>query len=50
MLRAMTIEVVFEALPPWTDIPPALGPFRPNNAARARVVCFSISVRGGDTW
>lgn len=46
----MTMEVVLEAEPPWTDIPPAWAPVRPKRLARARVVVFSIMVRAGETW
>lgn len=48
VLRAMTTEVVFDAEPPWTDIPPAWGPVSPKSKARARVVAFSMIVRAGD--
>ena len=43
------MEVVFELEPPCTEMPPAWGPLRPKRLARARVVCFSIMVRAGDT-
>ena len=49
VLRAMTIEVVFDAEPPWTDIPPAWGPESPNKCARAFDVVFSMTVRAGET-
>ncbi len=48
MFLAITIEVVLEIDPPWTEIPPAWGPLRPKMLARARVVCFSIMVSAGD--
>ena len=50
MLRAIIMEVVFEALPPWVEIPPAWGPEKPNLRARAREVVFSIMVKAGETW
>ena len=50
VLRAITMEVVLEAEPPGTEIPPAWGPLRPNRLARAREVVFSIRVRAGETW
>lgn len=50
VLRAMMMDVVLEALPPWVDIPPAWGPVKPKSEARALVVAFSITVRAGDTW
>lgn len=50
VLRAMIIDVVFEALPPWVDIPPAWGPLNPKMLAKAHAVVFSITERAGDTW
>ena len=49
VFRAMTMDVVLEDEPPWTEMPPAWAPVRPKRFARARVVCFSISVSAGDT-
>ena len=50
VLRAMTSALLFEALPPGCDIPPAYGESKPMREARSRVVCFSIRVRTGETW
>ncbi len=43
------MDVVFEIEPPWTEIPPACVPLRPKRFVRARVVCFSIRVKAGET-
>lgn len=50
MLRAITIEVVLDDEPPWTEIPPAWGSLKPKRFARAREVLFSMIVRAGETW
>jgi len=48
-LRATTMDVRLEALPPWHVKPPARGPVKPNRLAREREVCFSMTDRAGDT-
>lgn len=49
MLRARIRDVVFEAEPPWVEIPPAWGAVKPNFWARVLVVVFSRRVRAGET-
>ena len=49
-LRATTMEVRLDPLPPCAVKPPARGPVKPNRLAKARAVCFSMTVRAGDTW
>jgi hypothetical protein len=50
MLRAIIIDVVLEALPPWVDIPPACGPLKPKRLAKVLAVIFSMTERAGETW
>lgn len=49
-LRATTTEVRLLPEPPWQVKPPARGPVRPKREARWRAVCFSMTVRAGETW
>jgi hypothetical protein len=44
------MEVRLEELPPWQVMPPARGPVKPKRLARVRAVCFSMTVRAGETW
>jgi hypothetical protein len=46
----MIMDVVFEALPPCVDIPPAWEPVKPKRLAKVWVIFFSITVRAGETW
>jgi hypothetical protein len=45
----MITDVVFDALPPWVEIPPARGPLKPKRFAKVFAVHFSITVRAGET-
>ena len=49
VLRAIMMEVVFEALPPCVEIPPACGLVKPKSFASALVVVFSITESAGET-
>lgn len=50
VLRAMTMAVEFEALPPGCAMPPEKVGSKPMRLARNFVVYFSISVRTGEHW
>jgi len=43
------MEVVFEALPPCCEIPPACGPVKPKRFAKVFAVVYSINERAGET-
>jgi hypothetical protein len=50
VLRATTMAVALEALPPGWEMPPDVEEGRLKRLARYFVVCFSMSVRTGETW
>ena len=50
VLRATTMAVALEALPPGCEMPPDVDDGRSKRLARYFVVCFSMRVRTGATW
>lgn len=50
VLRATTIAVLLEALPPGCEMPPLVSAGSEKSEARYLVVLFSMRVRAGDTW